>query len=64
MYANDFVSGGSVIVAISGGDLGFHTDDDCGMWTRISSVSPIPSQQTGTDIDANLARRRQRYGLR
>ena len=40
IIGNDFVSSaGQRFVTISGTDLGFHTDGDCGTWTRASSVT-------------------------
>jgi hypothetical protein len=57
VIANDFVSGGGTqLVTISGGDLGFHGDGDCGTWTREPGLSPgtalIPNDpQSSDDID-------------
>ena len=41
---NDFISaGGLVVVTISAGDVGFHTDPECGTWTAVSPVSATAS---------------------
>jgi len=42
IITNDFVaSGGPTLVAISGSDLGFDADDECGTWTRTSAASTL-----------------------
>jgi hypothetical protein len=38
--ANDFVAGGGTeLVAIAAGDLGFSSDDECGTWTRVQTLT-------------------------
>jgi hypothetical protein len=66
IIANDFVSSaGQQLVAISGSDVGFSTDDDCGSWGRSSAVttlasghSPFARQQSPSEIEQNRDRQR------
>ena len=68
VIANDFVSGGgSVIVSISGGDVGFSADDECGEWTRVQSLTGQhvdEGAQVPSDIEKNWQMNRQRKALR
>ena len=58
---NDFVgTGGLVVVTISSGDVGFHTDPECGTWTAVSQVSATasaagdaPTRHSSEQIEAN-----------
>jgi len=52
---NEFVSSaGQQLVEIRSSDAGFHTDGDCGTWTRISSsINGEVSPATRSDIRQN-----------
>jgi hypothetical protein len=69
IIANDFLSnGGQTFVTISGGDVGFKTDGDCGTWTRVSNVTAasIVTSDSGSqslqEIEHNRVMRRERIG--
>ena len=70
IIANDFVSGGGgKLVSIRSSDLGFQTDDDCGIWTKSSSAaataaeqSPTEETQTTDDIERNRTQQRHQNG--
>lgn len=58
IIANDFVSSaGARFITISGTDVGFATDDDCGTWTRAGSLTEqaygvrASGAQTGFEIE-------------
>lgn len=60
---NEFVgSAGQQIVDIRSSDAGFHNDEDCGTWTRISSLTDSPTEERQesipSQIEANWQRRR------
>jgi hypothetical protein len=67
IIANDFESsGGSLLVSVSGVDTGFHSDGDCGTWTRASNLSdtaPSPEGESLAEIEANRDASRQRHGI-
>ena len=67
IISNDFVSsGGNRFVTIRSSDTGFHSDEDCGEWTRTTSVTEV--QAEGDDelspaaIERNWRLRRQQSG--
>ena len=66
IIANDFVSGaGPQLVAISGGDVGFETDADCGTWTRVSALvtesTAYTAAQSPDEIERNLVIKRSQH---
>lgn len=66
VIANDFVSsGGSQLVTISSGDVGFNTDGDCGTWTYVGSSFTSAVVGVGQSrADINAKREMQRSGWR
>jgi hypothetical protein len=69
IIANDFVSSaGQQLVQIRASDAGFHSDDDCGTWTRISSLSSGPEEIDQTQgisaIELNWQLHRRKNGIR
>ncbi len=67
IIANDFAnSAGQQLVQIRASDAGFHADDDCGAWTRISSlesaVFDVERMQSPSDIENNWQLRRRKNG--
>jgi hypothetical protein len=68
IIANDFVSGGgSQLVEVRNGDTGFHSDADCGTWTRVSSMTETAAEtqqvQTREAIEGRRRHNRQQHGL-
>jgi hypothetical protein len=57
IIANDFVGApGNQLVSISGGDLGFSTNAECGTWTRVQTLTSTEGtapDQSGADIENN-----------
>lgn len=70
IIANDFVGGGGVRrVTIRSSDVGFSTDEDCGVWTRESSGASVGdvrlSEESSPDaIERNWRLKRRKHGLR
>lgn len=59
IIANNFIPTASLqYVAIAPGDVGFKTDGDCGVWTRVVAAM-IPSEQSIEDISGHHARHQQ-----
>jgi len=67
VLANNFVtSEGQQLVEIKAGDAGFHTEPECGTWTRVSALnatSSTPAGQSPTEIERFWRMDRQRHGL-
>jgi hypothetical protein len=64
---NDFVSsGGSYVVEIRSGDIGFSTDDECGTWTRVSepSGSQLASTRRNGTVESNRVQQRSNWPVR
>lgn len=54
IIANQFVSApGPQLVTISATDAGFHTDDDCAVWTRVGALTEDSAGQSAADIEQN-----------
>lgn len=66
IISNDFIAaGGTVRVTISGSDVGFSTDGDCGTWAlEAGSASPLSAPTHETDVAANFEQARRKKGLR
>lgn len=68
IIANDFVGGGGVRrVTIRSSDVGFHTDEDCGTWTREGAgldELTRSNENLPHEIERNWRLRRQKFGLR
>jgi len=70
IIANDFVSSaGQQLVEVRSGDIGFQSDDDCGTWTPVASVTstgagPRSLPQTLDEIESNWMQRRRANGIR
>ena len=65
VIANDFRdSAGQVIVEIRSSDAGFHSDEDCGTWTRVSTLDsaldPPSREPSASEIESNWERHRQK----
>jgi hypothetical protein len=64
ILANDFVdSAGQVIVDIRSSDVGFQADDECGRWSRVSSLTASDSEtdekvQSPAEIEVEWERHR------
>jgi hypothetical protein len=62
IIANEFMgSGGTALVTLAGGDAGFHTDGDCGTWTRSEALTPTAvtdAPMSRAAIEANRAMNR------
>jgi hypothetical protein len=66
IIANDFVSSaGQQLVSISAGDVGFHTDDSCGTWTRVGNLTTeaLTSTRWPADIEHSWRIHRSRTGV-
>ena len=66
---NEFVgSGGQQLVEIRASDVGFQSDEDCGTWTRVSSLAPQSNeserQQDSSEIQMNWERHRRKNAVR
>jgi len=69
IIANDFVgSAGQQLVEIRASDAGFQSDDDCGTWTRVTSLAfpfhEVTPPQSDSAIESNRARQRGPNGIR
>jgi hypothetical protein len=73
IIANDFnAAGGSALVSISFGDVGFESDDQCTVWTRIGAITDsiddpgsLKPQQSVEDVERNWElKRRELAGRR
>lgn len=65
IISNNFISTARAeVVSISANDTGFHSDGDCGTWTRSSSVTAPASlaRSVPSDIQANRAAYRSKSG--
>jgi len=64
IIANKFVeTAGTQFVTIASGDVGFHTDAECGTWTKTNALVS-PSYQSRVEIESNSVRHKQRVGGR
>jgi hypothetical protein len=62
IISNDFVSSaGTKMVEIRAGDVGFNSDDDCGEWTRISTVAGDGELTVGAESRSEIERNKQQY---
>jgi hypothetical protein len=69
IIANDFVSSaGQQFVEIRSSDAGFQSDDDCGTWTRVPSLTPVlhdmNRSQSASEMESNWEMHRQKWGGR
>ena len=68
ILANDFVSSaGQQLVEIRASDAGFQSDDDCGTWTRVSSLTPSlldMAEPSPSQIESNWEMNRRKKGVR
>ena len=69
VIANDFVSSaGQQLVEIRASDAGFHSDGDCGTWTRVSSLSStldvLDPQSVNSQIEVNWELHRRKSATR
>lgn len=67
ILANSFVtSAGQQLVDIKSGDAGFHSEAECGTWTRVSAVDALSSaaaEPSAAEIERFWKMNRQRHGL-
>jgi hypothetical protein len=57
IIANDFVSSaGNQLVSISATDVGFSTDADCGVWTRVSGQAALSVTSNSVENPAEVKR--------
>ena len=69
IIANDFVSSaGQQLVEIRTSDAGFQSDNDCGTWTRVSSLTPalhdMNRRQSFYEIESNWEMHHRKNGIR
>ena len=64
---NEFVgAAGQQLVEVQSSDIGFHSDADCGVWTRVSSLTSTPEalrSRSWSEIERNWKLHRQSQGL-
>jgi hypothetical protein len=67
ILANNFVtSEGQQLVDIKASDAGFHSEPECGTWTRVSALdatSSTPAEPSPTEIERSWRMYRQRHGV-